>query len=314
MGFYIFTYFCIAVFIAAVVRLVHRQLMLPLHVRWEIYPVQHETAERTLYGGSYMEKMDWWKNKYESSPVNEVKYMVPEILLLRGLWKGNRNLWRISFPFHLGLYLMTAAAVLLLLNALLILMGSTAFAVDGVVKTIMDGLIFSVIWIGMIAGLIGCLGMFYKRLADRELRTYATFADYFNITFIFTFFLFSLLSALFTDPSGEGAKAYFLGLLTAGGFPTGYTPGQSIFGVLTIVLGSLLIAYIPLTHMSHMFMKYFLYHKVKWDDAPNMPGSSTESMIACNLKYKPTWKAGHIGADGNKSWQDIATSAPKETK
>lgn len=314
MEFYIFTYFCIAVFIAAVVHLIYRQLTLPLHVRCEIYPVQHETAGKTAYGGSYMEKIDWWKSKYETSLVNEVKYMVPEILLLRGLWKENKTLWRISFPFHLGLYLMTAAALLLLLYACLTLWGGAVFAADSIIKTIMDGLIPVIIWIGITAGLIGSLGMFYKRLADRELRIYSTFADYFNIIFIFTFFLFSLLTALFTDPSGEGAKTYFLGLLTADAFPTGYTPGQSISGALTIVLGSLLVAYIPLTHMSHMFMKYFLYHKVKWDDAPNLPGTSINSAVVCNLKFKPTWKAKHIGADAEKTWQDIATSAPKETK
>ncbi len=314
MGFYIFTYFCIAVFIAATVRLIYRQRTLPLHVRWEIYPVQHETAERTVYGGSYMEKIDWWKNKYESSPVNEFKYMLPEILLLRGLWKENRNLWRISFPFHLGLYLMTAAALLLLLYAILTLWGGAVFATGGIVKTIMDGLISVIVWLGLIAGLIGCLGMFYKRLADRNLRVYSTFADYFNIIFILTFFLFSLLTALLVDPSGEGARAYFLGLLSVGAFAPEYAPGQSIFGAVTIVLGSLLVAYIPLTHMSHMFMKYFFYHKVKWDDAPNLRGSSIESAVVCNLKFRPTWKAKHIGADVEKSWQDIASSAPRETK
>ncbi len=42
---------------------------------------------------------------------------------------------------------------------------------------------------------------------------------------------------------------------------------------------SLLVAYIPLTHMSHMFMKYFLYHKVKWDDAPNRRGGRIEAAV-----------------------------------
>jgi len=313
MGFYIFTYFCIAVFILATIRLIYRHLTLPLHVRWEIYPVQHETAERTVYGGSYMEKMDWWENNYETSRVNELKYMAPEILLLRGLWKQNKRLWWVSFPFHLGLYLMMACFALLLLHACLTVWGGAVFAAS-MLNALLSGLISVVGWIGMIAGTIGSLGMLYKRLTNRAMRTYSTFADYFNILFLLLFFLFAVISSLFADPVLDGAKAYMLGLLTAGVYAPAYAPGQNIFGALTIVMASLLIAYIPLTHMSHMFMKYFLYHNVKWDDAPNRPGSKIESAVAQNLKYRPTWKAKHIGADGEKSWQDIASSAPKETK
>ena len=33
----------------------------PTHVRWEIYPVQHETTARAAYGGSYLEELNWWE-------------------------------------------------------------------------------------------------------------------------------------------------------------------------------------------------------------------------------------------------------------
>lgn len=311
MGFYIFTYCCITVFMVAAVCLIYRQFTLPLHVRWEIYPVQHEPAEKSAYGGSYMEGLNWWEKKQERSPVNEVLYMVPEILLMRGLWKENRKLWLFSFPFHLGLYLMLVVFALLGISAILSLLGLSR---DGAILTIVDALSFAAGWIGIIAGAAGSLGMLYRRLTDRELRSYATFADYFNIVFILIFFICALLAGLFADPSQNAARAYVLGLLTAGSSTSAYVPGQSIFGTLTIILASLLIAYIPLTHMSHMFMKYFLYHNVKWDDAANRPGTTIEKAVAQNLKYQPTWKAKHIGADGDKSWRDIASSAPKETK
>ena len=55
MGFYILSYLCVAVFILATGYSVYRQLTLPVHVRWEIYPVQHETAAKAAYGGSYLE-------------------------------------------------------------------------------------------------------------------------------------------------------------------------------------------------------------------------------------------------------------------
>ena len=134
MGFYVLSYLCIAVFIGATAYLIYRQKTLPLHVRWEIYPVQHETTTRVTYGGSYMEKVNWWNNKYESSRINELKYMVPEILFLRGLWKENRSLWWVSFPFHFGLYLMIATFGLLLLHACFTLWGFAASAAGGTIN------------------------------------------------------------------------------------------------------------------------------------------------------------------------------------
>ncbi len=311
MGYYIFTYLCLAVFAAAVLWRIYRQLTLPAHVRWEIYPVQHELAAKAAYGGSYMEGMNWWKDKRRRSTVNELLYMAPEIGLMRGLWKENRSLWWFSFPFHLGLYLMLVVFALLLLSAILLLLG---FAEDGAVLSIIKGFTIAAGWIGVIAGAAGSLGMLYRRLADRDLRAYATAADYFNLVFILLFFVCALLTALAADPFFAAARLYILGLLTAGAATPAYAPGQSVPGALTVVLGSLVAAYIPLTHMSHMFMKFFLYHKVKWDDSPLTPGSPLESAVKQNLQYRPTWKAAHIEADGKKTWQDIASSAPKEMK
>lgn len=314
MGFYILSYLCMAVFILVTAKLVYRQMTLPVHVRWEIYPVQHETTDRLAHGGSYMEGLNWWEKKRESSLLNEMKYMVPEILFIRGLWKENRGLWWVSFPFHFGLYLMIATFGLLLLHAALTLWGSPVFAEGSSARSLLSGLIVCTGWVGMILGNIGSIGIFCRRYTDPELRNYSSLSDYFNILFILLFFLFAFVTCLFVDPLLEGAKAYVFGLLTGGGSLNSYRPGQSVSGGLTIVAASLLVAYIPLTHMSHMFMKYFLYHDVKWDDAPNRRGGHIEAAIMENLALIPTWKAKHVEADGRKSWQDIAASAPKEMK
>jgi nitrate reductase gamma subunit len=302
------------VFILASGYLVYRQLTLPVHVRWEIYPVQHETAAKVAYGGSYMEEVDWWEKKRERSLFSELRYMVPEILFIRGLWKENRRLWWVSFPFHFGLYLTIATFVLLLGHAGFTLWGATAFAAGSALRTLLNGLIAVMGWSGLLLGNIGSLGLLYRRLTDPELRDYSSFADYFNIVFIFLFFFSALVACLAGNPALEGAKAYTLGLLTAGHSPSPYPPGRNLPGVMAIVTASLLIAYIPLTHMSHMFMKYFLYHDVKWDDAPNRRGGSIEAAVRKNLELRPTWGAKHVGADGQKSWLDIASSTPKEVK
>ena len=276
MGFYIFAYLCIGVFILATGRLIYRQIRFPLHVRFEIYPVRHETTVRVAYGGSYMEEVNWWDNPYETSRWNELQYMIPEILLLRGLWKTNRSLWWASFPFHFGLYLMVAALGLLLLNACFALLGFSASADGSVWRSLLDCFIVAAGWIGLILGSAGGLALLAKRFLDREWREYSSFADYFHLIVILTFFLSATTTALFVDPGFTGAKAFVYGLLTAGRTLDAGMPSRSACGAMAIVSASFLIAYIPLTHMSHMFMKYFLYHNVKWDDVPNRRGGRSK--------------------------------------
>ena len=316
MGFYLLSYLCLIVFILATAYLVYRQVTLPAHLRWEIYPVQHETAARAAYGGSYLEEINWWEGKEKKSLFNEITYMLPEILFLKGLWKENRTLWWLSFPFHFGLYLMIGAFGLLLIHALVMLWTNLPTSSGGsTFQSLLNVLIVVTGWTGLILGNIGSLGLLYKRIADREIRQYSSFVDYFNILFIFLFFISALAASVFTDPYLEGAKAYAFGLLTGGqATNASYLPGRSLTGGTAIVSASLLVAYIPLTHMSHMFMKYFLYHQVKWDDAPNRRGGNIEAVFSRNLEFKPTWKAKHMGADGRKSWRDLASSTPKEVK
>ncbi len=313
MGFYLLSYLCIVVFLLAIAHLLYRQVTLPVHVRWELYPVQYETAARTVYGGSYLEEVNWWEHKQEKSLFNEIRYMLPEILFIRGLWKENKTLWLVSFPFHFGLYLMIATFGLLVVHTLVTLGSDDPAAPGGAITCFLAGLIMVTGWTGLIMGNIGSLGLLARRWTDPELRNYSSLSDYFNLLFILLFF-FSALAAAFIDPPLEGARAYAFGLLTGGRALNGYAPGRSLSGGVAILSASLLTAYIPLTHMSHMFMKYFLYHRVKWDDAPNLRGGSIEAAVRENLELRPTWKAKHVDADGRKSWRDIASSAPKEMR
>jgi nitrate reductase gamma subunit len=204
--------------------------------------------------------------------------------------------------------------VLLLGHAGFTLWGATALAAGSVLQILLNVLITVMGWGGLILGNFGSLGLLYRRWTDPELRNYSSPADYFNLLFILLFFLSALVACLAGDPALEGAKAYALGLLTAGHSQAPYHPGQSVPGIVAIVSASLLVACIPLTHMSHMFMKYFLYHEVKWDDAPNRRGGRIETAVRKNLNLRPTWGAKHVGADGRKSWLDIASSTPKEVK
>jgi len=68
----VLSYVSVAVFVAAVVCRAAKISRLPIHLRWELYPVAHEKG-RASYGGSYLEESDWWTKPRESSLVGELK-------------------------------------------------------------------------------------------------------------------------------------------------------------------------------------------------------------------------------------------------
>ncbi|HEX7344020.1 MAG TPA: hypothetical protein VF398_07135, partial [bacterium] len=119
----LFAYLSLTVFLAAVVTRIVRIARLPVHLRWELYPVPHERG-RARYGGSILEEVDWWTKPRHVDRMGELAVMIPEILLLKGVWEHNRKLWWGSFPLHFGLYLLIGALGLLAINALLVIFGA----------------------------------------------------------------------------------------------------------------------------------------------------------------------------------------------
>jgi len=312
MALQIFSYLCFLIFLAAVVVRISKQFKMPLHFRWELYPVQHEPAEKASYGGSYMEEINWWEKKRPKSLVNEIKYMVPEILLLRGLREENRSLWNVSFPLHFGLYLLFGTLFLLVLGGAILVFGGKVAAGAGGIPSLIYYITIVTGFLGLILGNLGAIGLIHRRLTDPNLRNYSSPLDFLNL-FLFLLFLgVSLLTWVLFDHSFEGARGYIYSLLTFGSWPEGTRGKIGVLGGVAAFLGSLLLAYIPLTHMSHMFMKYFMYHSIRWEDTPNVKGGRIEAEILNNLGFKPTWVAPHIGADGKKTWADLAAPKVKE--
>jgi len=289
---YVIIYAAVLVFlIASVVRAV-RCARLPLHLRWELYPVPHEEASLLEHGGSYFEKVDWWEKPAHFNWWGELKFMTPEMLFLKGLWEFNRSLWFRSFPFHFGLYLVLATIGLLIASALV----GTAALHTCYMATGIAGAVLTV---------AGALGLLLRRLTDPNLKNYTVPGDIFNLVFFLV--VFGLLAAgyLTAGAGFPGMLALVEGLLT-------FNPSVDIPPALAagLVLGALLAGYIPLTHMSHFIAKYFTYHSIRWDDAPNRGNPRLARRIAEYLAYRPTWAAPHIGADGKKTWAEIATTNP----
>ncbi len=302
---YAITYTGVLAFIVASVVRAVGYARLPLHLRWELYPVPHEEKERAKHGGSYYEQKDWWTKPVHVNLTGELRSMLVEIFLLKGLWDFRRKMWYRSYPFHLGLYMLIGAAALLFSSAFL------GFVAPGVWATGTGTVLYNAYAAlgstGAVLTLGGAVGLLIERLTDEDLTPYTTAGDIFNLAF-FIVTIGLLLSGYLLRPANSlGAFALAHGTLT-------FDPELQIpFPLATgLVLGALLIAYIPLTHMAHFIAKYFTYHSVRWSDKPNWKDSKLEAKLAECLAYRPTWTAPHVAGDGVKTWAEIATTNPAQ--
>jgi nitrate reductase gamma subunit len=299
---HLITYASIIVFLVAVAARTRRFLTTPLHLRWELYPVAHED-EHLKHGGSYMEDYEWWTKPRTTSTFNMLSRMIPEMLFIKALREHNRSLWYRSFPFHFGLYLLIGFYGLLFVGVGAELAGVSVAAAS---SSAFGSFIFYATKLvgafGLILALIGTIGLLHRRLTAPELKGFTFSSHVFNLIFFLVGLGVALIAFITVDSSFALARGYVHSLVTFGMQPAG-----SWLVSLEIVLASLLIAYIPLTHMSHFFTKYFTYHSVLWDDTPNRPGGVIEARLLEYLNYPVSWSAPHIAGGGKKTWADVAT-------
>jgi nitrate reductase gamma subunit len=300
MVLHLILYAAVALFVIAVLVRAAKIMSLPLHLRWELYPVAHE--RNASYGGSFFEHTDWWKRPREASVLGELKVMVPEIALLKGVHEHNRPLWFRSFPFHFGLYLIAGFAALLLVGAIAQANGA-AVAADA------EGLAGLLHWATLGIGLagfgllaLGSLLLLLRRLGDPVLRNYSAPADFLNLILFLAGGVLGLVAWWTADRDFLVLRGFLQQAVTfeyEGSVPAPVAA--------EIVLGAVILAYIPLTHMSHFFTKYFMWHDIRWGDKVNVPGSATDAKVGRQLGQKVSWAAQHIQGGGTKTWVDVAT-------
>jgi len=305
---YVIAYIAIGIFLIAVFGRVAMWLKMPIHVRWELYPVAHD-AKRAHYGGSYLEDTDWWKKPREVSMIGELKVMIPEILFLVALKEHNPRMWWRSFPFHWGVYLVSAASMIMLGFGLL-LHFSPNMATSGF-GVLIRYLIMGMSYAGLCLGIIGAFGLLIERISDPDLRDFSSLADFFNLIFFIGAFGFALAYHLILDKDFAILLGFMQGLVTFKMTVIAGAPASILAFSVAVALLGLLVAYIPMTHMSHFIGKYFAYHAIRWNDAPNLRGGDQEAAIHQVLQYPVSWSAPHIKGDGKKTWADIATEDQK---
>jgi nitrate reductase gamma subunit len=298
----------IAIFLVAVATRFLMWSRMPMHVRWELYPVAHEGA-KAAYGGSYLEESEWWTKPRHFSLWGELSAMVPEILLLVALKEHNRKLWTRSFPFHFGLYLVAGCTALMILAGILgaWLPGLMA----GPIGIAMRWIIPVAGYAGLVLGLIGAFGLIQRR-SQRPLRDYSAPMDTVNLVFFVLAFGFALVTAITVDRDFATVSELVRNLITFNVAPLTGAGLDVLLPAVSAMLLAALLAYIPLTHMSHFVGKYFAYHAIRWADEPNLPGGKQEKVINDLLNQPVTWSAPHIRGDGKKSWLDVATEDPKQ--
>ena len=289
----VFSYVCGLIFIVAFTIKAISYARMPIHLRWELYPIVSDKDRP--YGGSYHEDLDWWHRPLRRSPGSELKYMISEVLLFREYFRRNRPYWYFVYPFHIGIFLFVVW--------LLILFIQTLFTTGPISSFNIASLIIGLA--GLVIGTAGTAGIIVKRLYSEDLRNYTSPRDIFDLLLIAAVFVSGICSWYFSGLSFSGIVGYFRSLFTFG--TTSLNPATIIF----ILLLGILFAYMPFTKMMHYLAKYFTYHKVRWDDKPNLPGSNIEKKVQQVLNKRVSWSAPH--AQPGKTWAETVNN-PQDSK
>jgi nitrate reductase gamma subunit len=300
---YLAIYAGLLIFLAGCLRRILIYARAPLHLRWELYPVPHEDPKRAEHGGSCFESTDDRQKPQVFHHLREWAVMFKEIAFLNSLREANPRLWIPSFLFHGGLYLSIASLILLMAAVLpgMLFAGSQ-------IALLSSTLLPSAAWIGFageILVLIGALLLLMRRMSDTTLKNYTKAGDIFNLLFFLAAFAFLSAGSFIDGPNAASAGAVARGIFS-------FDRATKIGNVLGtgLILTAALAAWIPFTHMAHFIAKYFTWHSVRWDDRRMERGSAIEAKVSAYLNYHPTWAALHLGANGKKSWAEIAAAAP----
>ena len=199
---YLICYLATIVFVLACLTRITIYARAPMHLRWELYPIPHEEPARVKHGGSRFEEVDWWTKQTRFRLMGELKFMVPEMLFLKGLYEFNRKLWYRSFPFHFGLYLLIGTLGLLLAAAMLSIL-APASEMESLVDAIQS--IYRLTGAaGLFLAVLGAIGLLARRLTDESLKNYTTPGDIFNlIFFIITLGTLSAASLITRSPDPD---------------------------------------------------------------------------------------------------------------
>ena len=262
---------------------------MPQHGRQDLYPIPLESEEKMHYGGSYFEEDNWNEKERHHNLKGEIIDMLVEMLFIKKLFVNQNDFWWLSYSLHLGMYAAIAWSVLLVVGA---------FVPAGILFTIVNLLVTIA---GLVAGVlmtVGGIGLLYKRLCVRQYKIYTTPQEVFNLVALLGVGLTGLLTWFTTGMSLEYGYLMVKAMFTFKPLGAMFANGVPAMLVIHILLLGFISFYIPLSKLSHYVGKFYTFHKVIWDNEPNMPGSKIEAnIIAAQQKPKDPnalkWGASH---------------------
>jgi nitrate reductase gamma subunit len=288
----VLTYFTFIFLILMVTARLIKIARMPEHLRWELAPIPYE-KKKNKYSGSYLEGYEQQQKKRRKSLVVVVIFMAKEMFLFKGVWKNNRPLWPFSFSMHIGIYLVILSILLYIVNALLMITGAPASALDT-----LESIAAVIALSGFILGGFGAIGLIFKRSLDAGLRYFGSFSIYFRLIFLAAVFISGIYAWFNTGDFTSVMSLFTRSLFTLDSTITAPT-SLSVH----LIISLLFLIYLPLTDMTHFITKFFTYHAVRWNDEPL--NTKMEEKLHSLATQPLSWSASHIQADGRKNWVDI---------
>lgn len=297
------TYFAYAFIILMYTIKIVKYLRMPVHLRWELYPVIHE--EKFSYGGSYLENVDW-RTKFVRKKrwFRAFFYLLKDYFTLSDYARRKFLYWLGLYPWHMGFILIITFHILCFLSAVFTLFGldvsenSKSFFGRG-----FSHLVLTVGVGSFVLGLFGSVLISIRRLIDPDLRNFASPVNFLTYLFTFLVFLSGLLSWYVDDPKFAEYKDFWVGLLTL------QFRDLKFFTKLHVFVFDLFLIYLPFTRSLHYITRFFAFFFIRWDDEPNIPGGDLEMKLKNQLRSKVSWGAPHIQT--GRSWLEVAEWPPK---
>lgn len=293
----IFTYFAYLFIIVMYSIKAAKYLKMPIHLRWELYPVIHEDGFQ--YGGSKYQGLNWWEESRQQRSLKGVIFLLKEYLHLGEYYHRHRSYWFVLYPWHVGFILIITFHILCFLGSVLVVLGISVSADSPNVLgwttyfvTLATGVT------SFITGAIGSVGLLLKRSVDRNLKAYASHLNYFSYIFTLVVFVSGFYAWAFADPSLDEYREFWVGLLT---FRYVEVMPATAFH---IVVFDLFLIYLPFTRSFHYVTRFFAYFLIRWDDKPNVRGSQLEHRLQDMFKQKITWAAPHVKP--GQTWEEAA--------
>jgi nitrate reductase gamma subunit len=273
---------------------------MPPHLRWDLYPVMHES--QCGYGGSYYEDPEWWTRPRKRNSIKSILFLLKDNFYLGEYFHQNRGYWCVLFPWHIGFLLIITFNALCFFAALTMIVGLSVSPESS--NTLGRILYYSTLFTGVgsfMTGSFGSVGMILKKLSSRELRAYASPINYFNYLFLLALFMSGFCAWYLVDPMFSEYREFWKGLVTLS--PKDVKPAWAIH----IILFGLVKLYLPFTRSMHYIARFFAFLRVQWDDRPNLRGSKIEKNVQKWLDQPINWSAPHIQTE--KKWTDLATGS-----